>query len=298
MSCLRRLEQAAPAVRPASLFSGPPATVSIPGWPLLLVGLAVVAIGCIPPVDDDDDDDGEKFEGEPLTWIFSEGFEASDGMFAEAVEAAGADVFALLDADAEDLDDRSAIPPEFSQEDVDSVANPGLPASDLVGVMVAARSAHTMADHRQLVLLSDRTVIEPSCEEHYERSFPDGGAGCWESEDCDSIRASDDFEAASALGEVSGRYEVDVRAIVLPGGLRALVERSWLPESALDDNGAWGSLQEYRLAIVIEGGGDPRRIGVIWIDEAMDVSEELVQNFARRAIDDGFEAEEDYLAGL
>ncbi len=250
--------------------------------------------------DDDDavaDDDDATPDGDALTWIFREGFSASEASLALAVLQAEEQAFELVDADAESAADRAFSPVGLTEQDVAGVPDPGLALEDTLALALTGRAGHALPAYRGLVLVEERTSLTGGAQSVYTRSFPGGDDVCWGNGSCDELRAEDAFTTSNLLYTFDAERTVEVRAVDLGGGRGALVERAWLPQSALGEDGESGMLQEYRLSLMIDDEGGPRRLVALWwqLRLAVSVDEALLVNVSRSALDETFDAEDAYL---
>lgn len=223
----------------------------------LLLFTASFAVGCAKPVE-------APAEVEDLSsWMFMEW----DNEDPEVMQAGIANLVAYagtLDL-AADVEERAfTVPGGIERVEVEPFVVHGFDPQDTDAVGIFYRSPHSVEDHLLHIALTDRTMVEPSSPNIYERVWRDGDPYClWDGE-CETINALNDVERENFLFEL--RFDLDKywRVVELEDGQRALAARSFNVDST-DNGNNIALLQGYSIDVFVpDAQGGSVRFQAAW----------------------------------
>ncbi len=255
--------------------------------------LAVVALGCKPPVEAPADLDALA------VYMYANfGNEGTDELAAAAVNLEA--LLAPLDYDANTADRSWSLEP-LAEADMGGISpTPGADVSLQVPVAVAGMFTGTMDDAVDQILDPNQVCIGADGYVYYERRF-EAGDDCWGDASCELLEMSNVARYESALADVWLNEKMISRHVLLEDGRTAIVEQGWMEQQFTSDNGNATWDQRYGLDFylpVSEGSSEVYRFFAFWSSaDIPGVGDDIYANLAVSGIDEGFANESAFLAG-
>lgn len=255
--------------------------------------LAVLAIGCKPPIEAPAD------LNELALYMYANfSNEGTDELAAASLNLEA--ILAPLDYEA-NTDDRSWSLDTLTELDMGNVSpTPGADIELQVPVAVAGMFTGTMDDAVGLILDTNQVCIGADGYVYYERSL-DVGGDCWGDGSCELLEVTNVARYESALANVWLREQMVSRHVELEDGRMAIIEQGWMEEQFTSDNGNATWDQRYGLDFYLpltDGGSEMYRFFAFWSSaDIPGVGEDIYANLAVSGIDEGFDNESAFLAG-
>jgi hypothetical protein len=291
-----------------------------------LLAMMLTACACTTESADDDDSGIEAFGedpsfGHPATWLYAHFDTATNAQLAFTLRALEASIESSVDFSSDELIDQSPSVVPLNSDDLKGLSRPDADPGLCEAVTLAARSSHAVERHATGALQVDQSGGDPSTPEHHERTFSEDTDLCWESMDCDALRAEDAMTRVNALFTIELNEQIDYRWVDLdlpaPSNVLAgeeaineglprwgIVMRSWMPEASGNDSETASFEQAYNLGAWISQDSDPLlpvlRYTASWTQTQLPVplDESTVRQLTRGAIADAYEAQESWLGTL
>ncbi len=292
---------------------------------VLILLLLLAASSCAQSDDDDSSetlDYGENPEfTDPTTWLFGHFDSASEAELAYALRALEGSIERTVDFESPELIDRSPAVEAITTEELKGVLLPDADPASCQAVTLAARSTHPIHRHALGALQSDQSPGDPSTPDHKARTFRDETELCWGDWQCAALRAEDSMTRVTSLLTVSLTERIDYRWVDLglpspskvPIGIEplnegtarwAIVMRSWLPETASNEDGTATFRQAYALGTWFAQEGNPLlptlRYTASWTETLLPVplDDSTVRQLSRGALAEAYESQEIWLGTL
>jgi hypothetical protein len=246
---------------------------------LILLPVLSLLAGCaLPPRGNPEFDDATSF-------AFLQFDVESQADMAFAMRQLEEQLYLSVDLDSDSSEFRALSPEPLTDAALENLERPDRPAENLRAVTVIRAGTHRPEEHVAYITLSDQLPVEPSSEDHYDRTLADGG-DCWEDKSCEFLMTENDLtKDNAAVGSIRYDLNKDYRWVdmnlpdpdtvsegeepINEGEARwAIAARSWTKQEwANDDETAW-IRQAYSIEIWMprDGGGYIRSDG----DENLD----------------------------
>jgi len=203
------------------------------------------------------------------------------------------------------LGQRSFIPENLIEDDLEGLVHPERPHTDLLGVAVGHQSPWNSSDHVLLIVASDQTPVQPTAP-LYERTFTgDSDPGCFVERQCMRLTTQNEVRRENLLMSVNFTVSKDYRWVRVPADGAderwGIVARSWFSESFTAEDGDSHLWQSFTLDIWFDQpDGGLTRYESMWTEtEIPGVSDpDIIRGTIRISLDDTFEAEDSYLEDL
>lgn len=204
------------------------------------------------------------------------------------------------------LSERSFVPANLREADVQDHARPDRPLENLLGVSLVRLSPWSTAEHALLMVLEDQTPIQ-STAPTYQRTFTgESDPECFLSRECLVLTTSNEIRRENLLISVDFTSFKDYRWIRLDSseesdGRWAIVSRSWFEESFAaedEDSTLW---QSHTMDLwVDQPGGGLLRYESMWAEtEIPGVTDpNVIAGTIRLTLDDTYEDEDSYIEEL
>ncbi|MCB9796325.1 MAG: hypothetical protein H6741_26825 [Alphaproteobacteria bacterium] len=221
-----------------------------------LIALLLLAVGCKKPVE-------APAEVEELSsFLFMEW----DNEDPAVMEAGLVNLLAIadgLDLSAEVEERAFTVQGGISREEVEAYVEHDFDPQDTDAVGIFYRSPYSVAEHMLHVALTDRTMVEPSSPNIYNREWIQGEPQALLAEDFEIINAMNDVERENFLFEL--RFDLDKywRVVRTPDGEQAVFARSFNVDSC-DNGGNISLLHAYSVDVFVPDGDGTVRFQAAW----------------------------------
>lgn len=135
---------------------------------------------------------------------------------------------------------------------------------DIVGIAVATRSSHGVADHVLALMETDQEEVCPDRYLSFERAW-DGNLGCFVAGFCERISSIEDVEISLPAGLESVQSTENEYVWVENEAGAALLQRSWLPMPGDLSLDVLEVRDQYYLSVVLPRGDGGWRVQVTWL---------------------------------
>ena len=268
--------------------------------PLILAGLACIAVGCkAPPQAPTERDERPTYR--VRHWEAPHPGVLEVGMFnLQALVAA-------MDLDV-GYGDRSYQIGNLSTDDIHGLTPPdGADPGDCYGIGLLAGSAFTPEQNSQAMIMDDQTPVEPFAPDTYDRIFLDPtDPSCFPTRDCLVLYTDNDIVKKNSMMEIPYRMYKDYRWVELaedglPGsGSWGILGRTWMDERGVGVSGNNTIEQSYSVDVFLPGAhggwGAYRYLG-LWNETTGAVEDpEAVMALSLFGMDGMFDETEAWLA--
>ncbi len=235
---------------------------------LILLPVFAVLVGCtLPPRGNPEFDDATAF-------AFLQFDVESQADMAFAMRQLEEQLYLSVDLDVESSESRALSPEPLTEDDLDSLEHPDRPPENLRAVTVIRAGTNLPERHPEYITLTNQLPVEPSSEDHYDRTLAEGG-DCWADKSCEFLRTVNDLtKDNAAVGSI--RYDLwkDYRWVDLnlpdpstvnegeepvnEGDKRwAIAGRSWMKNEAANADETAFIRQAYSIEVWLprDGGG-------------------------------------------
>ncbi len=259
----------------------------------IALALALLAIGCKPPVEAPADLD------ELAAYMFANfGNETTDELAAASLNLET--LLSPLDYEA-GTDDRSWSLSVLSEADMGGITpTPEAVIDNQVPVAVAGMYQGSLEQAVDLILDPNQVCIGGDGYVYYERRF-DAGDDCFDGAGCELLEVTNVARYESLLANVWLKERMESRWVELEDGRSAVVEIGWMEERFTSDSGNATWDQRYGLDFylpVTDGSSEVYRFFAFWSSaDIPGVGEDTYANLAVSGIDEGFANESAFTAG-
>jgi hypothetical protein len=168
-----------------------------------------------------------------------------------------------IDYDA-NWQDRSALVTAFDRSFVDDLVEHDRDPQETVGIGVFYKSPYTIVDHFAHIRIEDRTVMESTAPNLYDRTFIEGDADCMLSGECEFMRSHNRIRRESFIhGEMTYELIKEWRWVETEHG-DALCARSYQLEESEEPDNKLLLLQSYSLDVWLPEDNASRRYHLSW----------------------------------
>ena len=202
-----------------------------------------------------------------------------------------------------DYEERCYHPSTLSQEEIDTVTNPGRDPAATLPVALAMSSAFPPERNAEVIVMDDQTMVEPASPDLYDREFVDPtDPSCFPDHGCDRLETHNtilkDYHLLELLYEMPKSFrwvEMDT-----PGsGEWAVMGRSWIEQEWWDEDVLIGLLQSYSLDVTYPVGDGAVRYLSLWPETYIDGlkdTDDFILSTTADGMNDMFVATETYIS--
>ncbi|MED5374079.1 MAG: hypothetical protein VX899_23880 [Myxococcota bacterium] len=185
----------------------------------------------------------------------------------DTMEGLIADLYDLTDdVDTElDWEERSYIVTAFDRASIEDLVEHDRDPTETFGIGLVYHSPWTPVDHMDIIAIEDRTVLESSSPNLYERTFVEGDPECMLDGGCSQMRTHNYIRRENFFyGQMTYATDKSFRWITTPSGEQAIVARAFQIDRSEELDNKIHLLQSYALDVWLPDEGGSRRYHMNW----------------------------------